>query len=187
MAIAIRGHPAAALSLEDNSCTSVADGVATCLRWCKEVDQADQLDDLSTAKQSICRNLLRNAEAGALKTVACNQSACIYKIERSRKNVYSGAGLRLRLGQKGSYVQGELTRVAVLTDSSGKKTVFESYCGAGPQCDPWLYETGAHAKSSLTLLDQFAVLRLEKQTSMKRHAMSTHCFSFDRQRYCELK
>jgi hypothetical protein len=165
--------PAVALSLEDDSCTSIRSG-ASCLQWCKEVEQADQLDDLSTAKRSICGYLLRKDEAVALKTVACNQSACIYKLKRSKKDVYSCGGLRLRLGRRGSYGEGELILLATLTDGAGEKTVFESYCGAGPQCDPWSYERGAHAKSSLTLLDQVAVVRLETREPRK----GIRCFPF---------
>jgi len=172
--------PAAALSVEDDSCTNVRSGAA-CLQWCKKVEKADQLDDLSTAKRSICGYVLRKDEAAALKSVACDPSACIYKLKRSRKDVYSGVGLRLRLGRKGSYGEGELVLLATLTDSAGKKTIFESYCGAGPQCDPWSYEKGAYAKSALTLLDQVAVVRLEARHPRK----GIRCFPFDGRTYCE--
>ena len=175
--------PTLAISLEENVCSDVLHADVACLNWCKEVEAAGQLDELSTVKEVNCRYALRKAEAKELKTKACNQSACIYRLERSRPNFFSDSGFQLQFRRSGSYVNATFTKVGILTDRSGRRTRFESYCGAGPQCDPWSYASGNYAKSSLTFLDEFVVVKLPNSAS-NNPVIGRNCFWFDGQRYC---
>jgi hypothetical protein len=83
MALAVSTDSAGALSLDNAVGSNIARTWVSCLRWCRGVEQARKLDELSVVKESNCRFVLRKSESGALKTVACNQSACIYRLGSS--------------------------------------------------------------------------------------------------------
>jgi hypothetical protein len=183
-----------AVSLEKDLCWDIKHAGGACLRWCKEVEAAGKLAELSVVKEGNCGYLLRKAEAAALGTAACNESACIYRLRRLRQNLFSGAGLRLDFRERGSYAHADFAKLGVLKDSSGRRTVFVSDCGAGPQCDPWEYESGAHAGASLVFpaagfesnpLHEFVVVMIPNSDSKKPASTGETCFTFAGQRFCE--
>jgi hypothetical protein len=79
---------ATAISPVEEVCSNVSHSTAPCLRWCREVEQMGKLDELSVVKESNCRYVLRKDETAVFKS---DQSACVYRLRRSRQNSFSGA------------------------------------------------------------------------------------------------
>src|SRR5688572_14419957 len=132
---------AAASSLED-SCVNVDTTATACLRWCRAVENEGGIDKLPNAQGGMCRQLLRAADAKTLKRTACGSGVCIHRLRKDKGGRWTGPGFTLQYRMTGTYQKSDRLQVVTIKEASGRVIRFESFCGGGPQCDPWLLKAG---------------------------------------------
>jgi hypothetical protein len=138
-----------------------------CLIFCDRLQKNGIIKKLPSDLQEYkltCEYALQKHESKQLIGArACNESACIVKINRAAPSSYSGNGFTVSFVNNSSATSGETLIVTTIHAPGGGKTVIAQNCNLlDSSCGGWKHQSGPLRDAQVTFFDKYAILRFNK-------------------------